>query len=168
MKKVLNYLLLLMIAMVAFNLQSCDKDDDDDATIEGTWKLSVMSYTENGSIITESISDSDTTMIAYWKIDGKYLYVGTFDEGTWDIYRTAYTIKDGKLYDSEGNYVNYTASSSKLTIVFPDGNTKSEFKKADTPADIEIMIANGEYDEAPALFENEDEDEYEEDDEDDE
>ena len=117
MKKIRNYFVLMMVALISVaSFTSCGGNDDDDpespagnSKIVGTWKCTHEKFIckENGKIIEE--------------YDEPY-------EGLWILEFTA----DGKIIGTDGASVDtgvYTLSGNKLTITDEDGETEVAYVK---------------------------------------
>lgn len=152
MKKVFNYLLLLMLAMLTLNLQSCGDDDDDEdntaASCLGTWRE--ISSDLFGQSITLDMSDS--TQMAYERFDENYCYMARYQYGEWEVSRCPVTYKDGKVYDATNCYMEIAVKDGKLTNKLYGGLANAVFQKDELPAVVETMIANGEYEEINDMF----------------
>ncbi len=144
MKKVINYFLLLMMAMLALNLQSCKDDDDEESgSIIGCWKH--VSSAAFGQV-------QPATDEIYEFYDGQYLY-GAKNEGKgWEVNRIKISIADGIVKDSEGGYFTYKIDGNQLKQSFYGGFVSITLTKAVLPNEVSEMIKAGKYSEYTSIY----------------
>lgn len=126
-KNYLNMMIALFVAIVCVGFVSCSSDDDDDfdyskEKLYGTWKMSEVKMSENGSYIAWPMK----TTTATFNSDGTYSGSGYFGNGT-----GTYTAKGNKITTFVGGevYIVYTilslsGSTAELKMNMP-GSTET-------------------------------------------
>lgn len=149
MKKTTNYLLLLILAMLTLNMQSCDEEDDDEQSQKeastdtnsfvGTWK--VVSY-EKGELLKDvQMNDS-----VYLKLENSYCYAASMlKDSTWMVTRSTIKVKGDSIYflpdTTDATLVINSASQLKEIAAY----YSALFERATLPAAVDSMINNGKY-----------------------
>lgn len=108
-KYYLNMMIAMTVAILCVGFTSCSSDDDDDfeyskEKLYGTWKMSEVKMSENGSYIDWPLK----TTYATFNTDGTYSGSGYFGTGS-----GTYTAKGNKIttYVSGQVYIVYTILS---------------------------------------------------------
>jgi hypothetical protein len=137
MKKVL---LLTVLAVTLFVVQSCKKGEDDpflslktrDSRIAGEWILKSQELTESETESYDGISETESNTLKY---DGAIVTETFVSGGETEIYTYSYTKKieifkdgsyktveteDGSMYTSSGNWWWLNDSKKKTRIAFDD------------------------------------------------
>lgn len=151
MKKLLNYLLLLVLALFTLNLQSCSDDDDDDDNTYSSVKGSWIEVSSNALGTANTVDTTDVYSQVYMIYDGNYTYSASYESGSWEIGRCTSTFADGKITDAEGNYYEVSVSGNKMTQSYYAGMVTVTFEKKALPAALQSMIDNGEYTEYSSM-----------------
>ena len=128
MKYYLNMMTTLMVAILSFGFVSCSSDDGDGdfnypkESLYGTWKMSEVKMSENGSYISWPMEATTAT----FNSDGTYFGSGYFGNGS-----GTYTAKGNTIttYVSGQVYIVYTVlsfnvSTAELKMTTPGSDEK--------------------------------------------
>lgn len=109
---------LIATVLAAFTFTSCSKDDDDDASIVGKWKLETINEKGGGIDVTISAADMGSTDIMEFKNDGTYTTTSEYD-GEKEVSTGKYTTKGNvlTLTNEDGTEnIKFSISGNKLTL----------------------------------------------------